>query len=61
MANAQKIDDDQLGEFGFSKLREDLLSGDALEMICIIPRENGSVDRFRFFTDDQGILRRSLL
>lgn len=61
MGNGIDVDEDSIGEESFRVLLDDLLKGDALEVVCIVPRSSGSIDRIRFFTDDQGLLRRSLL
>lgn len=61
MDSKKETDEGISGVEEFSKLLSDLLSGDATELICIVPRKSGEVGRIRFFTDDQGILRRSLL
>lgn len=57
----QTADEDDIGESEFFRLRDDLLSGCATEVVCIVPRKNGVIDRIRFFADEQGFLRRSLL
>lgn len=61
MNNANKEDESNIGEIAFRRLLSDLISGDAIEAVCIVPRKDGSIDRVRFFIDDQGLLRRSLL
>jgi hypothetical protein len=56
-----EIEESGIGEEQFEKLKADLQSGDALEVVCIVSKSCGTIERIRFFIGEEGFLRRSLL